>query len=213
MQKASRNPSRAIREKFRKRSGSLLKKADELAYMCQTDVYLILYRGNKFYTYSSTDRDDWPPSEEEMNRHYPLRDHRGPEDVRASRRTASHQDDGERSEQSEEPPINQTKTYPENLRVPKQTRILSRPPSLAILGASNKRACENDDLDRSTDQGVRLVGPGKQHDKRPIVIPRLPPLMFSRDDLFQNSQQQQTESSAHFNRNISPHGIMSSAIE
>ncbi|KAL8696245.1 MAG: hypothetical protein Q9201_007754 [Fulgogasparrea decipioides] len=66
MQRAPRNPSRAIREKFRKRRSSLLKKADELAYMCQTDVYLILYRGDKFYTYSSTDRDDWPPSEEEM---------------------------------------------------------------------------------------------------------------------------------------------------
>lgn len=68
MQRVSRNPSRAIREKFRKRSGSLLKKADELAYICPTDVYQILYRGKKFYTYSSTDRDDWPPSEEKVVR-------------------------------------------------------------------------------------------------------------------------------------------------
>ncbi|KAI4193675.1 MAG: hypothetical protein LQ350_008206 [Teloschistes chrysophthalmus] len=119
MQKVSRNPSRAIREKFRKRSGSLLKKADELVYICQTDVYLILYHGNKFYTYSSTDRDDWPPSEEEMNRHYPLREHSGPVDVRASRRTISHQEDGERSEQSEEPPVRQAKTHCDNSRVPK----------------------------------------------------------------------------------------------
>ncbi|KAI4086826.1 MAG: hypothetical protein L6R37_008382 [Teloschistes peruensis] len=67
MSKEPRNPNRAIREKFRKRKSSLLKKADELTYMCQTDVYLVLYRGNTFYTYSSTDRDDWPPSEEEID--------------------------------------------------------------------------------------------------------------------------------------------------
>lgn len=66
VQSYPRNPNRAIREKFRKRRCNLMKKADELAYMCQADVYLVMYRGDKFYSYSSTDREEWPPSEEEM---------------------------------------------------------------------------------------------------------------------------------------------------
>lgn len=57
---------RAEREKFRKRSKNLFKKANELSRMCNTDLYLILYREGKYHTYSSTDRQGWPPSSTDL---------------------------------------------------------------------------------------------------------------------------------------------------
>ncbi|KAL8673861.1 MAG: hypothetical protein Q9168_001726 [Polycauliona sp. 1 TL-2023] len=128
-----RNPNRAVREKFRKRRTSLIKKADELAFLCQADVYLVVYRGEKYYSYSSSDRDDWPPSEEEMARHYPIREHSGPDDVRSVRRSTTRNDDGDISEQSEDPPI--PNLHPPNFLpspYPKRTRCLARPPQLSF---------------------------------------------------------------------------------
>lgn len=59
-----RNPQRIEREKFRKRKSSLMRKVNEISYLCQADIYLVMYRKGKYYTYSSTTRPAWPPNEE-----------------------------------------------------------------------------------------------------------------------------------------------------
>jgi hypothetical protein len=52
---------RAVQEKFRRRTKSVFKKADELKRLCDAEVYLVIRRGGKFYTYSSLET-SWPPS-------------------------------------------------------------------------------------------------------------------------------------------------------
>ncbi len=55
-----------INEKFRKRKRSLVNKADQLAKLCQADVYLVVSRENQYITYSSTEKAGWPPSKDEL---------------------------------------------------------------------------------------------------------------------------------------------------
>ena len=59
---------RAERERFRKRRKGLFKKADELSILCHADLYLVIYQGGSYYTYSSTKRQGWPPSENDLVR-------------------------------------------------------------------------------------------------------------------------------------------------
>ena len=193
-----RNPSRAIREKFRKRRGSLLRKADELAYMCQTDVYMILHRGDRYYTYSSTEREDWPPSEEEMvnlppcvqdrvtlikpqNRHFPLREHSGPDDLRAVTRPTVHQEDGECSDLSEEfaapsrpPPL----PRPQN-RSRKQTYRLPKPPELAL--PNNSRPNREDRRKHGGENRPNHMVNSAQMQKKTFVVPNVPQLQLFQD--------------------------------
>jgi len=56
-------------EKFRKRRGNLLKKANELAWMTEAKVYIVLQERGKFYTYKSTEDQHWPPSEDTIVSH------------------------------------------------------------------------------------------------------------------------------------------------
>lgn len=53
-------------EKFRRRKASLASKSKELAELCDADVYLLIRRNRKFYTYSSTEELSWPPSADEL---------------------------------------------------------------------------------------------------------------------------------------------------
>ena len=39
-----------------------MKKAHELAQLCQADLALIIYKNNRFYMYRSLERGSWPPS-------------------------------------------------------------------------------------------------------------------------------------------------------
>ena len=55
---------RREREMFRKRKTCHLKKANELAQKCSADVYMVIYRKGRYYTYSSTERKGWPPDDE-----------------------------------------------------------------------------------------------------------------------------------------------------
>ena len=57
---------RREREMFRKRRGVHIKKSNELAQKCAADVYVVLLRQGKYYTYSSTDRLGWPPNETDI---------------------------------------------------------------------------------------------------------------------------------------------------
>ena len=55
-----------LREKFRKRKTNRFKKADELARMTQSKIYIVVQHGDRYNTYQSTDKPNWPPRENEM---------------------------------------------------------------------------------------------------------------------------------------------------
>ena len=57
------DPKRREREMFRKRKMCHLRKANELAQKCNADVYMIICRKDRYYTYSSTERKGWPPDD------------------------------------------------------------------------------------------------------------------------------------------------------
>ena len=57
---------KATDEKFRKRKNSIFKKGDELRLLCGVDVYILLHRKGKYYTYNSMNQPSWPPSLEEI---------------------------------------------------------------------------------------------------------------------------------------------------
>jgi hypothetical protein len=57
------------REKTRKRRETLLRKADDFHKLCDTDVYMVLYKQNKFYVYTSQkNKPAWPPALTEIVR-------------------------------------------------------------------------------------------------------------------------------------------------
>jgi len=49
-----------------------MKKADQLARLCHADVAVIIRRNGRYYTYRSTDHDQWPPAITEIKESYPL---------------------------------------------------------------------------------------------------------------------------------------------
>ena len=53
-------------ETFRKRSYGVMKKIHELSIFTNTDLYLVMLREGKFKTYSSVERDGWPPSQSDI---------------------------------------------------------------------------------------------------------------------------------------------------
>lgn len=96
-------PGRRENVMFNKRRRSLFKKANELSVKTSTELYIVMYRGGRYFTYNSTDRKGWPPNEtdvvrphyertcsisllniafQEMN--YPLTDRQDPSDFHAS---------------------------------------------------------------------------------------------------------------------------------
>ena len=87
-------------ETFRKRRGGLTKKAHELSHFTKTDLYLVMFRGGRYYVYSSADRDGWPPSQSDIvsagnafladgnadlqDTNYPPSERKGPSDFKAA---------------------------------------------------------------------------------------------------------------------------------
>ena len=63
------DPKRREREMFRKRKICHLRKANELAQKCNADVYTIIFRKGKYFTYSSTERKGWPPDDKMIVSH------------------------------------------------------------------------------------------------------------------------------------------------
>ncbi len=55
---------RRLREKFRKRKKNVFKKANELAWMTESKVHIIIQHNDKYHTYKSTEEINWPPSGE-----------------------------------------------------------------------------------------------------------------------------------------------------
>ena len=53
-------------EKFQGRLACLRKKAHEIAQRCESDVYVVLRRKDRYYTYKSINSPTWPPSEQQI---------------------------------------------------------------------------------------------------------------------------------------------------
>lgn len=54
------------RESWRKRKGTFIKKANELAHFTGSDVYIAIRHYNTLITYSSCDEGNWPLTEDEI---------------------------------------------------------------------------------------------------------------------------------------------------
>ena len=48
-------------QQFTRRKSNLVRKADQLARLCHTDLALIIRKDGRYYAYLSTDHDQWPP--------------------------------------------------------------------------------------------------------------------------------------------------------
>lgn len=57
---------RLLREKLRKRRTNLFKKANELAQMTNSKIYIVVQHDDKYHTYKSTEESNWPPPEREI---------------------------------------------------------------------------------------------------------------------------------------------------
>ena len=57
---------RLLREKLRKRRTNLFKKANELARMTNSKIYVVVQHDDKCHTYKSTEELNWPPLEREI---------------------------------------------------------------------------------------------------------------------------------------------------
>lgn len=60
-EKAPRKIAKAFREKSRKRRRNLFKKANELAHLTSSDLYVVVHQRGRFYTYTSSEQPGWPP--------------------------------------------------------------------------------------------------------------------------------------------------------
>ncbi|KAH6646827.1 hypothetical protein BKA67DRAFT_417346 [Truncatella angustata] len=63
---------RALLARARRRRQTLFKKADELRSECDAEVYIVIHKHGRFFTYTSTDNPAWPPSKEHIEMSYPL---------------------------------------------------------------------------------------------------------------------------------------------
>ena len=61
-------PGRRENVMFNKRRRSLFKKANELSVKTNTELYIVMHRGGRYFTYNSTDRQGWPPNADDMVR-------------------------------------------------------------------------------------------------------------------------------------------------
>jgi len=58
--------TKAKTQQFSRRRPSLIKKADQLARLCNADVAVIIRRNGRYYTYRSIDHEQWPPARSEI---------------------------------------------------------------------------------------------------------------------------------------------------
>jgi hypothetical protein len=57
---------RSAKNRFRKRRNGLFKKTFELSKLCEAEVFLVIEKDDKFYTFRSTEDESWPPTMEEI---------------------------------------------------------------------------------------------------------------------------------------------------
>ncbi len=54
--------AKAKSQQFTRRKLNLVKKSDQLARLCHADLALVIRKNGRYYTYLSTDDDQWPPT-------------------------------------------------------------------------------------------------------------------------------------------------------
>ena len=64
---AMKQSERLAWEKFRRQQKNLFKKAKELAQMTDSKVYLSVERNDKYHTYKSTEKLNWPSERETVS--------------------------------------------------------------------------------------------------------------------------------------------------
>ncbi|KAI0836096.1 hypothetical protein F5Y06DRAFT_305444 [Hypoxylon sp. FL0890] len=69
---ASARARRSEYARIRRRRINLMKKADQFKQQCDAEVYLVIFNSGRFYTYSSTDNELWPPPMPQILRTYPI---------------------------------------------------------------------------------------------------------------------------------------------
>lgn len=57
---------RKLREQFRRRRNNLFKSATSISSTCDADIYVLVLRHGKYFTFKTTDRSSWPPCLEEI---------------------------------------------------------------------------------------------------------------------------------------------------
>ena len=67
--------AKAKAQQFTRRKSNLTKTVDQLARFCHADVALIIRRNGRYYTYRSTDHEQWPLSMTEIVRMNPMYRH------------------------------------------------------------------------------------------------------------------------------------------
>lgn len=63
-----RSAGRSAREMFRKRKDSALYKLHDLARVCEADVYVVILRNDRIYSYQTRDDEIFPPTREQIVR-------------------------------------------------------------------------------------------------------------------------------------------------
>jgi hypothetical protein len=61
-----KRPKKNVTENFRKRKITLMMKVDELKRDFGGEVYVLVWRNGKYFTYASSDRPAWPSSVTEV---------------------------------------------------------------------------------------------------------------------------------------------------
>lgn len=61
-----RSSQELLQQIFRCWRKVLLKKTHELSFICDADVYVLIYHCTRYYTYKSTEHPGWPLSEDEV---------------------------------------------------------------------------------------------------------------------------------------------------
>ena len=63
-QRTNRMPyaAKAKTQQFTRRKSNLVKKSHQLARLCHADLALIIRKDGRYYTYRSTNHDQWPPT-------------------------------------------------------------------------------------------------------------------------------------------------------
>ena len=66
-------PAKRRSERLNRRKTTLIKKAHELAELCDVDVALIIHtrKSGRYFTYNSLDLESWPPPKEQIISLYP----------------------------------------------------------------------------------------------------------------------------------------------
>ncbi|KAL6722263.1 hypothetical protein ACLMJK_001370 [Lecanora helva] len=70
--KAEAKNERRQRESFRKRKKTIFKNAHAMSKRCKAEVYIIVLRKGRWFTFTSTEKLGWPPTPESMANVYPL---------------------------------------------------------------------------------------------------------------------------------------------